>query len=89
VACFPLLKNSLSTHHVSPPIHHVLTIKKPSPATHFFQNTPQKRSKTIKSQTQTTANFFLIKKRFSSTSIALFSGDVLPDGLPAREAVTS
>jgi hypothetical protein len=42
VAHFSPLKNAVFLHHVYHAFHHVLTIKKPRPATTFFQNTPQK-----------------------------------------------
>jgi hypothetical protein len=86
---FFVVEKQPSTRHVPPPIHHVLTIKKPSPATHFFQNTPQKHSKTLKSQTPTTAIFFCSKNDSPAKASPSFQRHVLPDGLPAREAVTS
>jgi hypothetical protein len=56
---FFVVEKQPSTRHVSPPIHHVLTIKKPSPATHFFQNTPQKRPQNNKNPRPTPRQFFL------------------------------
>jgi hypothetical protein len=38
VGKFPALKRSAFSHHVSPRIHHNLTIKKPGSAHHFSQN---------------------------------------------------
>jgi hypothetical protein len=39
---FPALKRSAFSHHVSPPIHHNLTIKKPRSVHHFSQKPLQK-----------------------------------------------
>ncbi|WP_158945141.1 hypothetical protein [Granulicella sp. S190] len=39
---FFVVEKAPSTRHVSPPIHHGLTSKKPPPATHFFQKHPSK-----------------------------------------------
>jgi hypothetical protein len=46
------------SHHIHHAIHHVLTIKKPPSTTHFFQNTPQKPSKTTKTPETSRAKFF-------------------------------
>jgi hypothetical protein len=39
-------ENVVSPHHVSPPIHHNLTIKTPRSAPHFSQKPLQKRPST-------------------------------------------
>jgi hypothetical protein len=40
---FPTLAKARFSHHVSPPIHHDLTIKKPRSAPHFSRKPLQKR----------------------------------------------
>jgi hypothetical protein len=59
VAHFSAPKNVLQTttiHHTS---HHVITIKKPHPDTHFSQNTPKNPSKTAKAPSHPGAQLFL------------------------------
>jgi hypothetical protein len=53
----------LSKHHVYHASHHVLTSKKPSPTTHFFQKAPQKLKKRRKSPARPASRIFLQKKR--------------------------
>src|SRR4029077_12140932 len=52
-------KKVTSKHHVSPRIHHVLTIKKPRSTTRFFQTPSKTPAKTRKSHAVTSAGFFL------------------------------
>jgi hypothetical protein len=48
LAYLSAMKNTLSKHHVHHTFHHDHTSKTPRRNTHFFQNTPQKHSKTAK-----------------------------------------
>jgi hypothetical protein len=58
VAYFSAAKNTLSKHHLHHAFHHDHTSKKPRSNTHFFQNTPEKPSKTTEIQPPTTPIFF-------------------------------
>jgi hypothetical protein len=59
VAYFSATKSTTSAHHLHHAFHHGHTIKTPQPNTHFFQNTPQKPSKTAKDPPVTTPEIFL------------------------------
>jgi hypothetical protein len=63
LAYFSALKKRLSKHHVYHASHHVLTSKKPSPTTHFFQKPPQKLKKLRKFPSASLTNSFFKKKR--------------------------
>jgi hypothetical protein len=52
----------LSKNHVYHASHHVLTSKKPSPTTHFFQKPPQKLKKLRKFPVRQPHEFFFAKK---------------------------
>jgi hypothetical protein len=62
----PFMRRQLTTfHHVSPRIHHVFTIQKPRPNTHFSQNPLQKAQQSSKKIRFRGADFFLQTTAFS------------------------